>query len=398
MSSLRGEYGFLTIYDGITDEEAAARVNYMATVFDVREWQFYDAVEGYSAPPALGKESWQNTAFFRPVQRRLILAYVRAIRAAGGRSWLYVQAMATDPGDAELQKNAPVIGQHKVDGRPLLDVMPPTHAWAKRIAPRWATFAAEMEFSGIHWDTLGDFGAGRASRNGADLYGFLEAAKPILQAQGLEQTANFVDGFGWDERLWNSGLIAFPYWEVWSVPRVSRRFFREACPGPAGGCVFVCYPGKDSQHSHQQQNRGFVGEQPTQLLLDRWTLAKCTNHTYLAVGDGANHIQTEYFPFTRPLDIQVIEQIQSVFVGDLHKQECARLLEIYAPEKLSLLQSLPPWAPWLLLLLLLPLFCLIYFLRTKWCKKRALSSPAKLGRSAVAGSDVQLSQLRSQRS
>eukprot|EP00439_Symbiodinium_sp_Y106_P019657 s4064_g2.t1 len=165
MSSLRGEYGFLTIYDGITDEEAAARVNYMATVFDVREWQFYDAVEGYSAPPALGKESWQNTAFFRPVQRRLILAYVRAIRAAGGRSWLYVQAMATDPGDAELQKNAPVIGQHKVDGRPLLDVMPPTHAWAKRIAPRWATFAAEMEFSGIHWDTLGDFGAGRASRS-----------------------------------------------------------------------------------------------------------------------------------------------------------------------------------------------------------------------------------------
>lgn len=276
--------------------------------------------------------------------------------------------------------------------------MPPTAHWAKRITPRWATFAAEMEFSGIHWDTLGDFGAGKASRNGADLYGFLEAAKPILQANGLEQTANFVDGFGWDDRLRNSGFIAFPYWEVWSVPRVSRRFFREACPGPAGGCVFVCYPGKDSQHSDGEQNSGFVGEQPTQLLLDRWTLAKCMNHTYLAVGDGANHIQTEYFPFTRPLDNHVIEQLQHLLVGDLDKEECTELLDIYAPEKLSLLQDLPPWLPWLLLLLLLPLSCLLCFLWPKLCKKRQLSSPAKLGRSAVAESNLQLSELRSQRS
>ncbi|CAE7518141.1 PUB50 [Symbiodinium microadriaticum] len=87
--------------------------------------------------------------------------------------------------------------------------------------------------------------------------------------------------------------------------------------------------GTDSQHSDGEQNSGFVGEQPTQLLLDRWTLAKCMNHTYLAVGDGANHIQTEYFPFTRPLDNQVIEQLQHLLVGDLDKEECTELLDIY---------------------------------------------------------------------
>ena len=82
--------------------------------------------------------------------------------------------------------------------------------------------------------------------------------------------------------------------------------------------------------------------------------AKCTNNTYLAVGDGDKHIQTEYFPFTRQLEDDEIHQIQAVLGAK--PSGCEALLSIYAP-------SLPPppwpaWWPWLFLLLLLPLPCL----------------------------------------
>ena len=107
-----------------------------------------------------------------------------------------------------------------VDGRPLLDVVVPTAAWAEHIAARWADFAAEIGFSGIHWDTLGDkYGV---AAMGGDVPGFLRASRPVLMTRGLEQTCNFVDGFGWEPSLFglsdcNSNTVAFPYWEAWSL-------------------------------------------------------------------------------------------------------------------------------------------------------------------------------------
>ncbi|CAK0833817.1 unnamed protein product, partial [Prorocentrum cordatum] len=92
----------------------------MATLFGIREFQFYDAFESYSRPPSEGKSRWECAAFGRPVSRSVIEAYTSEIREQGGRAWLYVQAMATAPGDAELQREAgvAVVGQHVVDGRP----------------------------------------------------------------------------------------------------------------------------------------------------------------------------------------------------------------------------------------------------------------------------------------
>ncbi|CAJ1402619.1 unnamed protein product [Effrenium voratum] len=303
---LAGLYGFLTAFDGITEEEAARRVEQMARL-NIREWQFYDAVEGYSRPPAKGQAQWTNGAFYGRVSRKVLEAYIAAIRAAGGRSWLYVQAMATDPGDAELQSGHQMIGRHIVDGRPLLDVVAPTKTWAQRFAEQWGHFAAELNFTGIHWDSLGDWDGGKATAAGADFPGFLQETQKLLQALGLQQTANFVDGFGWS--LEAKAVVEFPYWETWTIPAVSARFFAEAAQG--GGAVWACYPGKDAAHDGEAQNRHFQGVEPAQLMSERWQAAQCTGNAYLLIGDGERRIQTEYFPDTVALTGEEILQLQN---------------------------------------------------------------------------------------
>ncbi|CAJ1454301.1 unnamed protein product [Effrenium voratum] len=286
--------------------KAARRVEQMARL-NIREWQFYDAVEGYSRPPAKGQAQWTNGAFYGRVSRKVLEAYIAAIRAAGGRSWLYVQAMATDPGDAELQSGHQMIGRHIVDGRPLLDVVAPTKTWAQRFAEQWGHFAAELNFTGIHWDSLGDWDGGKATAAGADFPGFLQETQKLLQALGLQQTANFVDGFGWS--LEAKAVVEFPYWETWTIPAVSARFFAEAAQG--GGAVWACYPGKDAAHDGEAQNRHFQGVEPAQLMSERWQAAQCTGNAYLLIGDGERRIQTEYFPDTVALTGEEILQLQN---------------------------------------------------------------------------------------
>jgi len=296
MDPLRGEYGFLTQFSGISEADARSRVRNMWEAFRVLEFQFYDAFEGYSRPPSLDQAKWKS-AFGRPVSRAILKAYVDEISKLGGRSWFYVQAMGTDPDDVDMQAGAAVIGQHIVDGQPLLDVVAPTVSWAQRIAPGWARFAASLGFSGIHWDTLGDkYGAGSA---GADVPGFLRATQPILQVHGLAQTCNFVDGYGWDRSLfgdvgWVGNVVAFPYWEAWTLPEKEDVFFNEVTP--RGGGVFVCYPGKSPAHTGEEWNRAAEGIWPLDLLILRWLKARCHGSTYLAIGDGSRHIQDEYFP------------------------------------------------------------------------------------------------------
>lgn len=208
--------------------------------------------------------------------------------------------MGTDPGDKLLQKGFEVLGQHMVNGRPLLDVMVPTAAWARKIAPRWAQFAANMSFSGIHWDTLGNWNNMEVH---ADLPGFLEAALPLLQGSAnasVAQSCNFVDGFGWSDSLlspgWQNNVIAFPYWEIWTLPSVEQTFFTDVAPGPRGGGVFVCYPGK--------------GDDAMNLLIQRWQLAHCRGDAYLVIGDGEARLQTEYFPDTQALTADQVRRIQ----------------------------------------------------------------------------------------
>ena len=63
------------------------------------------------------------------------------------------------------------------------------------------------------------------------LFDFLVASKSVLKEYCLAQTCNFVDGKGWrDDTIgaqvgWQGNIVAFPYWEVWSLPIKEDRFF-----------------------------------------------------------------------------------------------------------------------------------------------------------------------------
>lgn len=340
---LRGEYGFLTQFSDITEEEARARVREMSHLFGILEFQFYDAFEGYSHPPTQYQEEW-NSAFGRRIIRKIIRAYTDEIAHVGGRSWFYVQAMGTDPNDTHAQQGATVTAQHVVDGHPLLDVVAPNAAWARKIAPAWGQFAAFLGFSGIHWDTLGD--AYGVSNAGCDIVGFLRAALPVLQEHGLAQTCNFVDGFGWDPSLigqvgWVGNVVAFPYWEAWDLPFQEDRYFEEVAPGSKG--VFVCYPGETASHNGERWNSGEVGTWPLDLLIRRWRKAHCYGSAYLAIGDGLHHIQNEYFPDTVKINDADVSKIQDMVFSKSSgtRNQCPR------HEQAS---SGFGWLPWLWLL------------------------------------------------
>lgn len=275
------------------------------------EFQFYDAFEGYSNPPWEGSPEWRCKCFDRPVSRAVLQAYTAEVNRLGGRAWLYVQACGTDVGDKDLQAGFQVVGSHLVDGAPLLDVVVPNAAWAVRFAPRWAAFARSLGFHGIHWDTLGDFN--NMSKHGADLPGFLRAALPIVRSLGLAQTINFVDGFGYDPSLlskvgWARNVVAFPYWEIWTVPAVEERFFSQVAK--AAPAVFVCYPGKGPEHHEERHNVHCKGIWPLDVIVNRWQKAAYHGCTYLAIGDGLRHIQTEYFPDTLEIGQEDLDKLQ----------------------------------------------------------------------------------------
>merc|ERR1719343_107010 len=116
----------------------------MVSHFGIMEFQFYDAFEGYSMPPSTTKARWTCAAFNRTIRRDIIKAYIKQIHEAGGRSWLYVQAMGRDPNDNRANRRGSVIGQHVVNGQPLLDVVVVDRQWARLIAYQWAEFAKNM--------------------------------------------------------------------------------------------------------------------------------------------------------------------------------------------------------------------------------------------------------------
>eukprot|EP00929_Paragymnodinium_shiwhaense_P103107 TRINITY_DN6639_c1_g1_i1.p1 TRINITY_DN6639_c1_g1~~TRINITY_DN6639_c1_g1_i1.p1 ORF type:complete len:335 (-),score=25.60 TRINITY_DN6639_c1_g1_i1:332-1336(-) len=332
MDPLRGEYGFLTQFAGLSEQEARNRVQDMYTSFGVLEFQFYDAFEGYSSPPQPHKASWTNkareiiTGQKDPnVDRAILKAYISEIDKLGGRSWLYVQAMGCDRNDTAARtldcgKLLSCSGSHEA----FLDAVVLTEEWARRFAPQWAIFAKSLGFSGIHWDTLGNHGKDADGKHqsdlGCDVAAFLRAALPLLREHGVAQTCNFVDGFGWDKALysgigWSKHIVAFPYWEVWTVPDVEEQFFA-AASACGGGAVFVCYPGQSETHEGERQNMHARGRWPFDLIIDRWNKARQHRCTYLAIGDGCRHIRNEYFPNTSGISDEGCRKLQkSVFAA-----------------------------------------------------------------------------------
>lgn len=294
-----GEYGFLTDFD-VEASEARERVRQMARHFGVREFQFYDAMSSYSGPPAEAEGEWRTPCGGKLVRRSALEAYLDEVSAVGGRSWLYVQAMGTDPGDADAQSGFQTEGTHYCGDDPLLDKVLPSAEWAERVAERWASFASSMYFGGIHWDTLGG--------EGGDLPGFLRAARPLLRDRGLAQSCNFVGGKSWDDSLALDEVVAFPYWEVWTVPDTLNKFIESSAHWNGG--VLACYPGRSADHSGEMNNEMFSGVEPIDLLIGRWALARNHSLAYLAIGDGLRRAGMEFLPDTIALESWEVDKIQ----------------------------------------------------------------------------------------
>lgn len=386
---LRGQYGSLSEF-WLTETEIRQRVREMADNFGIMEFQFYDAWEGFSHPPHADKDSWNCKIQGRPVHKATLEAAVDEIRNLEGRAWLAVHAAATNPNDWELtsgqwvmppadvvneldtvyfeasQRRLAAFGNAQYDQTyeatcgcnvgeeaevadeakvldtetRIMDVVDMNPAWATRIVPQWAAWAADLGFSGIHWDTFGDFGhydevngPKNVFRNdkGApkpDIAGFLRAAMPILRQHGLLQTLNFVNGFGWDpvmlapERLssWAGEvgrLVAFPYWEVWSVGKEKEYF--DGVAKDARGSVLAMYPGYSKYHcclKNERQNAAEYGVRPFDLGLRRWKKAVQSGSTYHLITDGARYLQGPFIPDALQLNLEQVEELQTFMNAD----------------------------------------------------------------------------------
>ncbi|CAK0910382.1 unnamed protein product, partial [Prorocentrum cordatum] len=119
MAPLGGEYGFLTEFSDVVSEDTArARVREMMEKFAVREFQFYNAFEGFSRPPGQHLERWHCT-FSEQVSRNILRAYTEEIANLGGRSWLLLQMMAVDVGDSARLQRVASLGHKVVNRRPI---------------------------------------------------------------------------------------------------------------------------------------------------------------------------------------------------------------------------------------------------------------------------------------
>lgn len=302
------QYGAITKFDGISEYNARKNVDFMVDVFKIRDFMFYDCFYNYSQPLLPGCHEWETktsqliryshsphsaaaTVTLPPqhkINLRLVNVYIDQIRRRGGRSWLYVQAIAAE--EPHLPGHQTVPHCHCINNHSLFQCYLPNAQWARRMCDLWIPFALYMNFDGIHWDQLGPCNG--VFGDGIIFQEFLKTCHPILKHHGLLQTFNFVDSFGWDRSLITEDVLEFPYWEVWTLPSCEDYFFSEMATLPeTKKGVFVCYP--------------YGGHNPTDYT--PWELVharfnKCREHgcKYLMFADGNNIIKTEYFVNTEP--------------------------------------------------------------------------------------------------
>lgn len=249
----------------------------MAVLFGVREFQFFNAFEGYTHPPAIDAQGWTCAHVNAPVRRSVISAYTDEIRRFGGRSWFSV---------------------HVADGRPIYDLIPASAKWARQVVPAWAEFVSSLGFSGVHWAGP-EFLEGSAplTAHGADLPGFLRAAEPSLQANGLQQTCDFVDGVGWKPELVENGIVSFPVWSASEGEPCSAQMER--------GGVYTCFEGASAG-----------GDVDVGTIIRRWGRARCAGSTYLAAGDGSMRLRNAFYSDAAELtEDEEIQIRSSVFDG-----------------------------------------------------------------------------------
>lgn len=276
------QYGFISVYSGISIEDIKARIDFMIDTLNIRDFQLYDAFYTYSIPMVPGvflNESKTSLLLNekRIVNFNLIKMYTTYIRERNCRSWLYVQAVGAD--EPNLHNYTKVNHQHCVNGNVLFHCYEPNEIWAQRMCDIWVPFALYMKVDGIHWDSLGYCNG--AFGDGSIFTQFLTRTWDILSNYNLLQTFNFVDGFGWNANLvWNN-IIHFPYWEVWTIPTHEDYFFHEMSLLPVDKKgVFVCYTKGNIELAHARH-------------------IKCLQHNckYLLFGDGKRILFSEYFPY-----------------------------------------------------------------------------------------------------
>jgi hypothetical protein len=149
----------------------------------------------------------------------------------------------------------------------------------------------DLGFDGIHWDTLGP----KAGDYGSEVSGthaFLRRAKGSLAGLGLSQTMNFVNLAWWNPGLVASGLVAFPYAEVWSHALEESYYAAmndRALAGMWG--VMAFYPMVDKPE----------GWTDSEVMLARWAEAPKHRLMYLILGDDERRLADAYFPDATPL-------------------------------------------------------------------------------------------------
>ena len=299
LDALRGGYGFLTDYRSYSEAQARGRVATLVQTFGIKEFQFYDWFATYSK--STNGPSWPDPfKHERQIYRETILTYIDEIHRHGGRAWAYVQAAGADEVDLAdpsagiyplLDRDGNRYGHPPEAPTPVFWTYFLNDAWADRMTDIWGPAVKDLGFDGIHWDTLGR----KAGDYGAEVNGthaFLRRAKGNLAALGLSQTINFVELAWWDPDLVASGLVAFPYAEVWSM--ISEKSYYAAMNDPALAGrwgVMAFYPTADKPE----------GQTDSEVMLARWAEAPKHRLVYLILGDNESRLIGPYFPDATPL-------------------------------------------------------------------------------------------------
>jgi len=164
-----------------------------------------------------------------------------------------------------------------------LDFQPTSSTRRGPITGIWGKAVKEVGFDGIHWDTLGrKAGVPRAEDEGTGE--FLRRAKESLAALGLSQTLNFVDLAWWKPDFAASGLVEFPYAEVWSDASKESYYTAMDNPALAGTWGVMAFYSTDFE-----------------VMLGRWAEAPKHRLMYLILGDNEKRLVGPYFPAATPL-------------------------------------------------------------------------------------------------
>lgn len=290
-----GQYGYLTNYENMNEEDARQIIREMVTKYDIKEFQFYDWFSSYGGPPLSDQTQWTDPYFHsKNIYRSTISYHIDEIHKQGGRAWAYVQSIAsTDPNLSQEDIN----GIYKLVDKDKNWYQRSDNfgfhfygyflnkSWADYMVSTWAPTIKQLGFDGIHWDTLGTV-AGSYEAETSGNHAFLQESYTLLQSYNLLQTMNFVSLSWWDDNIVRN-FVTFPYVEVWSEEQQKDYYSKMKNPlfiNDRG--VMAYYPSVDDPSGFPQG----------QLMMLRWVDSYNNNLVYLLVGDGDRRLVNEYFP------------------------------------------------------------------------------------------------------